>query len=568
MFNLSDKELDRLSQEAASVYDPGDPAGPGSWERLEQRLDKELGGASPNPNPLHAIRRIPFYFAPAILLLAGVSYYFVKQAKNNTRSTPPASPVIVKTEPSGSPPAVVRTIRPGQVSNKPSIQTKNNSDKSTSTPDQDRSTGNTKYNPSPDRENTAGLPAANTESNTHSGRITTLTPNAPTQKDITAAPSASTRNGIVSAPPDRNGIVSAPPHRNGIVSAPPDTRTAAGYSAERHSLSQQSRGNRPSGSYLSANRGHKDHSHGNANNDPHRNTNSDASGNAKTSPVLIPDKDQTDQNGAATVSALPGYLSTGPRDPLPFVIRGPQSRLRPPVVDDSALRNFTAKEGDKNPALINIDKKKNPSLRIDRTLQFGFSIAPDFASVNSLAGDKPGSATGITIDYQFFNRWYISTGLLFSRKNYTAQGKDYHVPHDYYWMNNMRNIDFVKGSFNMLEIPLNLRYDFSVAGNTTFFASGGFSSYLLTRENCNYYYSLFGREASRRFNYQANQSHLFSAINLSLGMETGISNSFSILVAPYMKLPSGKIGFGQIEMNSIGINFALKYAPVIKRKRH
>ena len=119
----------------------------------------------------------------------------------------------------------------------------------------------------------------------------------------------------------------------------------------------------------------------------------------------------------------------------------------------------------------------------------------------------------------------------------------------------------------MLEIPLNLRYDFSVAGSTLFFASAGFSSYLLTNENCNYYYNMFGREDCRSFNYSNKNNYLLSSINLSLGVETGISNSMSLLIAPYVKIPSRNIGFGQVQMNSVGINFALKFAPVTSRKR-
>ncbi|HXO75984.1 MAG TPA: outer membrane beta-barrel protein, partial [Puia sp.] len=210
---------------------------------------------------------------------------------------------------------------------------------------------------------------------------------------------------------------------------------------------------------------------------------------------------------------------------------------------------------------------KNKSLRIKRNLQFGLSLAPDFSSVNSLAGDKPGSSVGITVDYQFANRWYLSTGLLLDRKNYAARQQDYHVSSDWYRMNNLHNVDFVKGSFNMLEVPLNLRYDFSVAGSTLFFASAGFSSYLLTKENCNYYYNWYGREDAKSFSYPNKNNYLFSSINLSLGVETGISNSMSLLIAPYIKIPSRNIGFGQVQMNSVGINFALKFAPVISRKR-
>jgi hypothetical protein len=35
-----------------------------------------------------------------------------------------------------------------------------------------------------------------------------------------------------------------------------------------------------------------------------------------------------------------------------------------------------------------------------------------------------------------------------------------------------------------------------------------------------------------------------------------------------MKIPTTGLGFGRIEMNSVGVEFGLKYAPVLRRKRH
>lgn len=201
-------------------------------------------------------------------------------------------------------------------------------------------------------------------------------------------------------------------------------------------------------------------------------------------------------------------------------------------------------------------------------------MAPDFSSVNALAGDKAGSSFGLTVDYQFANRWRIGTGLFYSKKNYTARASDYHVPDGpwpggYYWSIGItKPVDFVKGSMTMLEIPLNLRYDFSVTGNTVFFASGGLSTYLFGTENCNYYYfnTFMGREMYKGFKYD-NKPSFFSTANLSFGVETGISNDLSIMLAPYMKLPVSDLGFGKIRMSSVGINVAIRYSPVISRKR-
>ena len=98
----------------------------------------------------------------------------------------------------------------------------------------------------------------------------------------------------------------------------------------------------------------------------------------------------------------------------------------------------------------------------------------------------------------------------------------------------------------------------------------GDTIYLFASENNNYYYHPFilGPQTCKPVSNPNESSYLFSALNLSVGVETGLSNSLSLLVAPYMKLPVRRIGVGQVQMNTVGINFSLRWAPVISRKRY
>jgi hypothetical protein len=242
-------------------------------------------------------------------------------------------------------------------------------------------------------------------------------------------------------------------------------------------------------------------------------------------------------------------------------VQRPFSLRSRPRVSDSALRAYIGSSSNKKP------DDAIRAVRVNRSLGIGLLFAPDFSSVNSLAGDRPGSTFGLTLDYEVLNRLHLGTGLLYSRRNYTARGMDYHVPYDYYRQNGMKPADFVKGTMNMLEIPITLRYDFSVTGPTTFFASAGVSSYIFGQEHCNYYFDFFGNEACRDFHYTNTPNALFSSINLSIGVEAKLNNDFHVLIAPYMKFPSSDIGFGKVKMNSVGINFAIRYTPIIGRQR-
>src|SRR5579872_3945856 len=85
MLNLSDKDLDRLSQEAAQQYEPAD-VGAKLWEKLEARLDRDLGKV--NPNGGSGTRRLPFYYyGPAVLLILGVGFYLIRYHHSNGSSS-------------------------------------------------------------------------------------------------------------------------------------------------------------------------------------------------------------------------------------------------------------------------------------------------------------------------------------------------------------------------------------------------------------------------------------------------------------------------------------------------
>ena len=122
----------------------------------------------------------------------------------------------------------------------------------------------------------------------------------------------------------------------------------------------------------------------------------------------------------------------------------------------------------------------------------------------------------------------------------------------------------------MFEIPLNLRYDVSVQGNTTFFVNGGVSSYLMLKQNYLYYchsYNGFGSAGWYKQDFNSPQNFWLSTVNLSAGFEASLSNSFSLQVEPYIKIPMKGVGAGNVQLNSYGINLAFKFSPVLKSSR-
>jgi hypothetical protein len=83
MSNLSDKEIDRLSREAADSYEPDDSSL--SWSRLEQKLAQQMPERPPDGFRFGRIN--PYVWGPAIILLAGASFFFIKNVFYSQHST-------------------------------------------------------------------------------------------------------------------------------------------------------------------------------------------------------------------------------------------------------------------------------------------------------------------------------------------------------------------------------------------------------------------------------------------------------------------------------------------------
>jgi Outer membrane protein beta-barrel domain len=554
MLNLSDKELDRFSKEAAQEYEPGDVLGDRSWDRLRVRLDGDIGRV--RPNLLRHIRRFPFYYAPAMLVLLGVSYYLIRHTSKSGGSPP--SPVVKA-------PATV-------VQNPLSSQSPENTQKST--------LNSSTAAPTLPAEKAGGVPVGGSQgaaSNSAEGHtadagnagaragasVATARENAAGAG--TRADAATTAGG--SNPRDANSPMASSERSANAATGIGTNRTRRGKNARgdndnnslaitapanasRATAGRQATAGTRTGAGVAANAG-----------------SSAGAGASADAGSVANIASSTNAGSGAGASGAGAIIKSGQMAQERTLGRASLQGLRPtkkaPHINDSALRAFTLKST--APQLI-----RKGGAHINRSLEFGVLAAPDFASVNSLAGDRPGSTIGLTVDYKFANHWYVGSGLLLDRKIFAARAQDFHAPPDFYQDNGMRgDVDLIKGSFEMLEIPLNLRYDFSVTGSTLFFLSGGLSSYLLASENNNYYYHTITSFRDQCMPISSpDKSYLFSALNLSMGVETGLSNSLSLLIAPYMKIPVRGVGIGQVQMSTVGINFSFKFAPVISRKRY
>ena len=83
MSNLSDKDIDRLSREAADFYEPDHTSL--SWSRLEQKLIEQIPERPPDGIRFGRIN--PFVWGTAVIVIAGLSIFTIKNFNYSQHST-------------------------------------------------------------------------------------------------------------------------------------------------------------------------------------------------------------------------------------------------------------------------------------------------------------------------------------------------------------------------------------------------------------------------------------------------------------------------------------------------
>jgi hypothetical protein len=244
-----------------------------------------------------------------------------------------------------------------------------------------------------------------------------------------------------------------------------------------------------------------------------------------------------------------------------------QSNLVVPKKDDP--KQLTAEEdktGKNNNSNTTEHKNKTGNKKFLDGLAFSISGGPDVSKAGSSQVGKTTIAFGGGISYSF-KKFTLRSGLYSARKIYTAGENDYKLSYTL-----PQNIKFEGADANcrVLEIPFSLTYNFISKNGNSWFAGGGLSSYLMSREDYTYWYtnSTNGSYYSRYYEIKNKYKHYFSVINLSAGYTRQLNRSVSITAEPYVKIPFQGIGLGNVHLNSGGVLFTLGIQPFNNKKKN
>ena len=174
---------------------------------------------------------------------------------------------------------------------------------------------------------------------------------------------------------------------------------------------------------------------------------------------------------------------------------------------------------------------------------------------------KNGHNFGISLGYHLDERWSVQTGAIYSRKNYTAIETGYQKVPGYNSYDPNIKVNKVQAECYMWEIPLNIRYNFLVTRSQKAFITAGISSYFMEKEDLHYWYTYNNNPRYKAWINEQNSSYWFSVAGISAGFEQYITPSISIQAEPFFRFTLKEVGYGYINLKTMGIFLGVKYSP-------
>ncbi len=187
----------------------------------------------------------------------------------------------------------------------------------------------------------------------------------------------------------------------------------------------------------------------------------------------------------------------------------------------------------------------------------GLAVSPDLSSTGTLSGFyDPGYKIGVTGEYRISRNLSLSSGIVASSVRYLAGGGEYNPP--YYWNEGVVP-DEITAVCLILDIPLNLKYNVFNFERSRIFATAGLSSYIMLSEDYQFRFdqSGYGREESIRI--RNGSHHWFSNAGFSVGYELDVHQNWSVRAEPFIRLPVSGVGWGDVNLYSMGSFISLSY---------
>lgn len=190
-------------------------------------------------------------------------------------------------------------------------------------------------------------------------------------------------------------------------------------------------------------------------------------------------------------------------------------------------------------------------------LALGLTVSPDLSTAGRLSDFyDPGYKIGVTGEYRISSNFSLSGGFIASNVRYLAGSGEYNPPG--YWNEGVMP-DETTAVCLILDIPLNLKYNLFNFERSRIFATAGLSSYIMLNEDYRFRYDDAGYGLEESMSIRNGSPHWFSNAGFSVGYELDVHSNWSIRAEPFIRLPVRGVGWGDVNLYSMGSFISLNY---------
>ncbi|RAI98663.1 outer membrane protein with beta-barrel domain [Chitinophaga skermanii] len=190
--------------------------------------------------------------------------------------------------------------------------------------------------------------------------------------------------------------------------------------------------------------------------------------------------------------------------------------------------------------------EKDPEPR--KGLAYGIVAGLGYNAPSSMTYGKLELNAGLNMQYYLNKHWMLGAAIVYNKKLYAGTAKDYKVLNTY----QASYVKSIAANCDIIEVPLDVTYFWKQNTNHAWGATVGASSLFMVKEKYDYYYTNYTEKTVTKY---ADNQHYFALLNFGITYEHKHENRYKWSVQPYVKLPLGRIGYGQTKLYSAGINF-------------
>ena len=265
-----------------------------------------------------------------------------------------------------------------------------------------------------------------------------------------------------------------------------------------------------------------------------------------TSPKITPEVPLNNEENILNTNKINPSHSVTPKPENELI--QPTEKQNIPLPELLKVENDTLDQSHNNSAVPSKNKSKNLSNGLYASIIFG----PDLSNIKGQAYNRTGLSTGIIIGYNK-NKFSLESGITWDKKYYATDGK-YFNPKVISGTPQYSKPLNLSGLCYMFEIPVNIGYLIFQNPNNLIKIKTGLSSYFMKNESYDYSYLYYNRIAYGSSNYKNSSNVFFSELNIAINVAHKVSKKSLIGIEPYVKVPVKAIGYGQMNISSIGFH--------------